>query len=211
MTDHWETVAAERRAFADELDTLDPEQWAAPSLCSGWTVKDVVAHVMVGPTASTGEVLRAMLAARGRFHVANDRLVRNRSALASGQLVQVLRDRAGSRFRPPGHDSSAPLADLLVHRQDVLVPLGLPDDRPPAPWGPVLELLLGPKARSGFVPRGRPDLTYVATDLDRSYGTGPRVEAPAAALALALMRRTARVGELDGPGAESLRRWAATE
>ena len=211
MTDHWGTIAAERRGLADLLETLTAEQWATPSLCAGWTVKDVVAHVMVGPTASTGEVLRAMLLARGRFHVANDRLVRNRSSLTTAQLVEVLRDRADSRFRPPGHDSSAPLTDLLVHRQDVLLPLGLPDDRPQGPWGPALDLLLGPKATAGFVPRGRPALTYVATDLDRAHGRGPTVEAPAAALALALVRRTARLGELDGPGADALRSWARAE
>jgi uncharacterized protein (TIGR03083 family) len=39
-------VAAERRRIADLVDELDEDALAAPSLCAGWTVKTVVAHVV---------------------------------------------------------------------------------------------------------------------------------------------------------------------
>ena len=39
-------ATAERTDLADLLETLTPEQWEAPSLCKGWRVRDVVAHVM---------------------------------------------------------------------------------------------------------------------------------------------------------------------
>jgi len=38
-------IASERTGLADELERLTPEQWATPSLCTGWTVRDVAAHL----------------------------------------------------------------------------------------------------------------------------------------------------------------------
>src|SRR5690606_22099438 len=41
------TMATQERAdLAEFLTTLEPEQWGVPSLCEGWTVRDVVAHVI---------------------------------------------------------------------------------------------------------------------------------------------------------------------
>ncbi|MBI5337581.1 MAG: maleylpyruvate isomerase family mycothiol-dependent enzyme [Mycolicibacterium rufum] len=36
----------ERRDFADLVAGLGREQWLAPSLCAGWRVRDVAAHVV---------------------------------------------------------------------------------------------------------------------------------------------------------------------
>lgn len=204
----WQTIAEERRAFADVLDTLTPEQWATPSLCGEWTVRDVAAHIMVGPTASIPEVAKAMFRARFKFDRANVLLAKPRAARPTAEITAVLRDRATSRFTPPGHDWHAPLTDLFIHRLDCLHPLGIPTDRPLDPWPEMLGLLTSPKGRGSFVPKGAPELTLVATDVEWSHGTGPRVEGPAEALALALTRRPVRLDELQGPGTEMLRSWA---
>ena len=42
----WPLVHAERRALAADLTGLAPERWQTPSLCSGWTVHDVLAHMV---------------------------------------------------------------------------------------------------------------------------------------------------------------------
>ena len=207
-TTAWTTIAAERCALADLLETLTPEQWATPSLCRSWTVRHVAAHVMAGPTGSIAGFLRAMVRARGSFARANHLLADQRAQLPTTSLVADLREHAGSRFTPPGLDWHAPLTDLLVHRLDITVPLGLDHGRPLEPWADALDLLVSRRASPGFIPRGLPELTYVATDLDRSRGAGPRVEGPAEALALAISRRPARLDELAGPGAEALRTWA---
>jgi uncharacterized protein (TIGR03083 family) len=36
----------QRRRLADVLARLDAEQWAAPTRCDAWSVKDVVAHLV---------------------------------------------------------------------------------------------------------------------------------------------------------------------
>ena len=50
--DVWTDVHHERQALLELLETLTPEQWNAPSLCAGWRVRDVVAH-MVSETRMT--------------------------------------------------------------------------------------------------------------------------------------------------------------
>jgi uncharacterized protein (TIGR03083 family) len=207
VDDPWLLIAAERRALADLLDTLTPEQLATSSLCGEWTVQEVATHTMVGPTSSIPEVLRAMVKARGRFDRANRYLVDNRAGWSVAELTGVLRSKAGSRFTPPGMDWHAPLTDALVHREDLAVPLGLPSDRPVESWRIALDFLLTRKAAGVFGPRGRPALTLVATDVDWSSGSGPSVSGPIAALALAVAGRTARLDELDGPGVVPLREW----
>ncbi len=207
-TTAWTTIAAERRALADLLDTLTPEQWATPSLCRGWTVRHVAAHVMVGPTGSIGGFLSAMVRGRGSFDRANHLLADRRAQLPTAVLAADLRERAGSHFTPPGMDWHAPLTDLLVHRLDITVPLGLDHGRPLDPWADALDLLVSRRAAPAFLPRGLPELEYAPVDVDHSWGTGPRVEAPVEALALAITRRPVRLDALTGPGSEALRTWA---
>lgn len=200
MGDNFDLIARERRALADLLATLTPEQWTAPSLCGAWTVKDVAAHLLVGPTAGLPEFTWAMFRARGRFHIANQVMVRNRSALAADELVQLLRDHAESRFTPPGMDWRVPLTDVLIHREDIAVPLGLPQDRPVELWHYALDLLVHPKSRKAFGVPPLPAVTLSATDLDWSAGLGPEITGPSSAIGLALSGRPALADRLTGEG-----------
>ncbi len=206
-TDHWALIAAERRALADLLEGLTDEQLAAPSLCDGWSVQDVGAHVMMGPTGTLKEFASAMVRGRGSFTRANRIMVERRRSLTHAQVVAMLRDHADSQFTPPTLDWHAPLTDLLVHRADITVSLGLPGERPLEAWEHALDFLVSPKARRGFVSGPLPELTYAATDLDWSHGTGPVVSGPASALALAICGRACGLEHLDGPGSDQLAGW----
>ena len=55
----WRIVDRHRAMVADLLEGLSAEQWETPSLCAGWRVRDVGAHLSLAATAGTGEVLRA--------------------------------------------------------------------------------------------------------------------------------------------------------
>jgi uncharacterized protein (TIGR03083 family) len=207
--DPWRTLETERRAFADLLDGLTAEQWETPSLCEGWTVAEVATHMMTGPTGSLWGFATAMLQSRGDFSRANRVMVSRKMDRPRSAIVADLRTRADSRFTPPSMDWHAPLTDFLVHRLDVTHPLGLGEvSRPLEPWAHALDLLVSPTATRGFIDRGLPGLTYVATDLDWRHGGGPEVAGPAEALALAITRRPVRLDELTGPAAEQLRTWA---
>lgn len=205
----WQVLAAERRAFADVLDTLAPEQWEAPSLCGHWSVREVVTHMTVGQSGTFRGFATAMAGARGRLEVANRILVDRRSSRPTAEIADDLRRYAEHRFTPPTMDWHAPLTDFLVHRLDVTVPLGLPLGGGASAWPDVLGFLVTPRARMGFTGAGMPRLSLRASDVDWSHGTGDEVTGPAAVLALSLTRRPARCDELVGPGAAALGEWAA--
>ena len=208
MDEPFAVIATERRAFADTLETLTPEQWATPSLCGDWLVKDVAAHLLVGPTASMAEFALAMATSRFDFDKANRKLTAKRADRPTDEIVALVRTHADSRFTPPGHDWHAPLMDLFIHRLDCLVPLGIPTDRPLAPWRTILDFLVEPGTQRLFTKRPLTGVTLVATDVDWSHGSGPQVDGTAETLGLALTRRRAGLAGLSGPGTDVLTRWS---
>lgn len=205
MDDPFAVIATERRAFADTLETLTTEQWARPSLCEGWVVKDVAAHLLVGPTTSMPEFVVAMATSRFDFDRANRKLTATRADRSTEELVALIREHADSRFTPPRQDWRAPLMDLFIHRLDCLVPLNIPSDRPLDPWADILDFLVKPGTQRLFTKRPPLDVTLAATDVNWSHGSGPRVAGTAEALALALARREAGLARLSGPGMDVLR------
>lgn len=207
--DPWTTIEEERLDLADVLDELTPEQWETPSLCGAWTVAEVATHLTSGPAGSLWGFMTAMAQARGRFPVANQILVTRRMDRPRSMIAADLREYAAHRFTPPMLDWHAPLTDLLIHRLDITHPLGLDGGGDPESWSAALSFLISRRATVGFVGKGLPALTYVADDVGWSGGSGPRVEGPAEAVALAITRRPVRLDELSGPGAEALREWAS--
>lgn len=205
--DHWTTIAAERLALADQLDGLDDAQWATPSLCDGWTVHDVAAHLAGVNQIKLSEVVTALAKSRFSFARANRVMVARQAARPSQDIVADLRRFAEGRFAPPGLGSVAPLTDVLVHGQDIRVPLGLPTKQPLEPWRDTLDFLVSNKARRGFVGKGLPRLRFSATDLGWSHGSGDEVSGPAIPLALALLGRPALADQLGGSGLPALTQW----
>lgn len=203
----WATIAAERTAFADLLDTLTPAQWATPSLCPAWTVHGVVAHLVSAQDAGVGAKLAAAVRGRGVPSRVTEVLAEQYAVRSPAELVSRLRALAGARFAPPGMGPRAPLTDVMVHRLDVAVPLGLVVDRPPDAWGPVLDFLVSRTPMLGVLRRGFPQATYRATDLGWQHGSGPEVHGPAAALGSVLAGRPALAGRLGGPGVDAVRTW----
>jgi uncharacterized protein (TIGR03083 family) len=206
--DYFPIIAAERRAMADTLDSLTPEQWEAQSLCAGWTVRHVAAHLSVTLTHGMGTFVVAAIRAGGNLHRANRIIVAREAVRPIPDIVGDLRANADSRFTPPGLGSEAPLTEILLHCEDIRVPLMIADDRPAERWRGALDFLFSPKGRRGFAARGVPELRYVATDTEWAHGSRDEVRGPAAALGLTISGRPARLGELDGPGLAAVRAWA---
>jgi uncharacterized protein (TIGR03083 family) len=142
----------------------------------------------------------AFVKARGNFDRANVDLTAKEAVRPTADLVADLRRNAGRHFKPPGFGSEAPLTDVLVHGQDIRIPLGLPTTGPTEHWRVALELLVTSKARRTFGLRPLEGLRFATTDIDWTYGNGDQVSGPAIPLALALIGRAARIGDLTGPG-----------
>ena len=196
------TLETERLALADVIDTLDAEEWRTPSLCAGWTVQDVVAHMTLTSRLTRLGAIRAVLAARGDINRMIDESARARAAEYSpAELAAQFRETAGSARRPLGTQPRDPLVDVLVHAQDVTRPLGRPHPMPAAHVVPALEHAWG---SSFYGARKRlAGLRLVATDADWSAGEGYReVRGPAGELLLVATGRPAGLAALEGPGVE---------
>lgn len=203
--DTFAEIADERRALAAQLSGLTSEQQAAQSLCGEWSVHEVVGHLVVPLEVGVPRFLRAMIAARGNFDRANVRLAREQARRPFGELLGVLRDKAESRFTPPGSGPEAPLTDVLVHGLDIRWPLGLAREIPPHRLRTSLTWLVA-GAVDGLVPKGAlAGLRVEADDLDWALGEGPVVRGPADALLLGVTGRTAALGSLNGDGVPALR------
>ena len=109
----------------------------------------------------------------------------------------------GSRRTAPFVSPVEPLTDVLVHGQDIAVPLGRARPVPPAAAAVSAARVWG----TGFPFRARKRLAglrLVATDSDWSAGEGALVEGTTGDLLLLLTGRTAAVGRLSGEGAQRL-------
>jgi uncharacterized protein (TIGR03083 family) len=192
-------VADERRQIADLVDDLDDAQLATPSLCAGWDVKTVAAH-LVSVFADSFWVFMGTALRRGSMARAIDELARHRAELPAAEIAATLRRCADHPLSPPLFGPLDPLADILIHGGDVRIPLNLPFEPDPELAALALDFLTGPWP-FGFVPLGRLQrISLRGTDIDRAWGKGAEVRGPAAALMMVVTGRTALLHMLNGPG-----------
>ena len=197
---------AERAALLADLEGLDDAQWEQPSLCAGWTVHDVVAHLV--DTALTTRVGFVVGLARAGFdfHRQNARgVARHRGA--SPQATRARLAEVASRRSTPPAPLDSRLLEEIVHGEDVRRPLGLvrsyPQEavlrslrlqaRTPRSFGGAEELVAAVRLR------------VTDADADLAIGDGPEVDGPALSLLLAVCGRRAALDELRGPGLAVLR------
>ena len=201
----WSAIEQERLRLAALLESLATEEWERPSLCTGWRIKDVAAHVALAPQPpSPGRVLVAGVEARGRFHPRNHDLAVRHAVRPPSALGAEIREHASSRRLLAVTNYRNILFDVMVHAQDIAIPLGRPHPMPVD------------AARAGadrvwamgwpFWARSRlREFRLAATDTDWTVGRGALIEGPTEALLLLLTGRTASSDRLSGPGAARLR------
>jgi uncharacterized protein (TIGR03083 family) len=192
----------ERAELADFLATLAPQDWAAPSLCTEWTVKDVVAHVISYEELGPLGLVRRF--AKGRIVRANQVGVDEFTTLDSQQLLEFLRTHLQPRGLTAGFGGMIALVDGTIHHQDIRRSLGRPRVIPAARLERVLRLMPGnPRLGAGRRIRG---LRLHATDVVWAHGHGPEVTGPGEALLMAMGGRPVALADLDGPGLPTLSR-----
>ena len=193
-------VSAERHRLADSVADLTAEQWATPSLCAAWTVRDVVAHLTVTTRVTVPRLLRGAVRARGSFDRLAVALAAERAvAHTPAELVAQLRESAASTRRMPGSSPMDPLMDLVVHAQDVARPLGRRHVSPPD----VVAASLAYVATNRFLggPQRLAGVQLVSTDTGWTHGDGAELRGPDIDLLLATAGRRAGLDGLEGPGA----------
>jgi uncharacterized protein (TIGR03083 family) len=195
-----ELAYQERVDLAAFLATLTPQEWSAKSLCTKWTVKDVVAHVVSYEELSPFGLAKRF--ARGRVVYANEVGVADFAPLSAGELLDFL----NAHLRPQGLTAAfggmIGLIDGTVHHQDVRRALGYPRAVPAERLVRILPLVPGnPRLGAGRRIRG---LRLAATDVAWQHGDGPEVTGAGEALLMAMTGRPAALNELSGPGLPTL-------
>lgn len=200
----WDVVHRERRALIDDLVRLTPEQWNTPSGCAGWTIHDVLAHLV--DDAKTTKLGFALSLMRARFNF--DRLNQNGveqekqpHPLETLEAFRAVSDRSSSAPAP----LASRLVEIIVHSEDIRRPLGI---QHPYPIKAIIEAIKYQLATSGSM-GGSKDraqgLHLVATEADWSHGIGEEVHGHAIDLLLALTGREVPDDALSGAGAATLR------
>jgi uncharacterized protein (TIGR03083 family) len=199
----WATVAAQRAILADELDRLAADQWNQPSLCQDWQVRHVVAHLIGEATTTPARAVAGVVRHGFRLNafIRSDAL--RRGEQPSARLAAAYRSAIHLCTGPPGNTPANALVAVVCHTSDIFRPLGKT-----TPFDPQLLALAARRlARAGYpigAKRRIRGLRLAASDTDFELGAGPLVEGPIEALMLVIAGRPAALGELTGPGLNSL-------
>jgi uncharacterized protein (TIGR03083 family) len=201
-TGTWRLIHAERAAMADTLEQLRPEQWSSASLCRGWTVRHAAAHILAGAEQTPMNFITGMVKVGLRFNTMIDRDAHRLAKLQPTQIIERLRLRTSTTNGPPA-PTMAMLGEVVVHREDLLRPLGLQG----APADDAVNACLDMYTTANFPVGGKKriqGLRLVATDTGWSHGDGPEVSGPGVSLLLAMTGRAAGLDGLSGDGAALL-------
>ncbi|WP_068270802.1 maleylpyruvate isomerase family mycothiol-dependent enzyme [Aldersonia kunmingensis] len=203
----WAAIDHHRGRTADLLDDLSDDDWRRPSLCDGWTVRDVAAHLTL-QQLGLGDLLREAFRHPAGLNTIIRESARRKAAAPTDQLIAEIRAMVGSRRTNFGVTAQETLIDILVHSLDIAVPLGRRLEMSPAVTAAALTRIRSYRGKSKarvFRPLPTSGLTLTATDIAWTDGSGPEVRGPIAALLMLATGRRAALDELSGAPVAALR------
>jgi uncharacterized protein (TIGR03083 family) len=201
--DIWPTVHGERKALATDLRKLSSEDWARPSLCANWTVRDVLAHMTSAAKLPPAGFVAKLIGSGFSFDKVQEKGIAAQRGASPADTLANFESVMTSVKHPPGPTQTW-LGETIVHSEDIRRALGIQHAYPTDAVVTVADfykgsnLLIGSKNRIA-------GLTMRATDADWSHGTGPEVSGPIVSLVLAMTGRQAADDDLTGDGVATLR------
>ena len=201
--DIWPVVHTERRALAADLQDLSAEDWAAPSLCSDWAVRDVLAHMTSTAKLPPAGFVAKLIGSGFSFDKVQEKGVAANRGATPADTLAGFESMVTSVKHPPG-PAQTWLGETIVHSEDIRRALGIQHKYPTDAVVTVADfykgsnLLIGSKNRIA-------GLTLRATDANWSHGTGPEVSGPILSLVMAMTGRKQADDDLGGEGVATLR------
>jgi uncharacterized protein (TIGR03083 family) len=189
-------IAAERTDLAEVLAGLPAAKWDEPTLCAGWRVREVVAHITMPFRYSRRRFVLELARSRGKFNAMADRCARHDAAVMSpDELAAALGSNASHPWQPPGGGYEGALTHDVIHGLDITEALGLARRVPEDRLRVVLPNLATPKAL-GFFGVDLSGIELRASDTGWTFGSGTPLTGTAQDLALLLGGRTLPPGRL---------------
>ena len=203
-SDPWPFIHAERKALAADLMALSEEQWNTPSLCDGWAVRDVLAHMTAAATITPTKFISSFVGSGFSFESVQQKGIAAARGATPAQTVENFIAVLNSKKKPPG-PIETPIGEVIVHSEDIRRPLGI-THQADSEWVTKVadfyrgsNLIIGGKKRAS-------GLTFRATDTDWTAGSGPEVAGPAVSIVLAITGRKAALADLSGDGVDVISR-----
>jgi uncharacterized protein (TIGR03083 family) len=199
-TDLRPLITAHRHAFSEVLAGLSDAEWDAASLCEGWRVREVVAHMTMPFRYPAPRFLAELVRSRGDFARMADRVARRDAQAPTAALLDGWRSNEGHPWKPPGGGLAGALTHDVVHGLDITIPLGIKHPVTDAGLLTALHHATSPLSQKHF----QLDLTGIrleANDLDWAFGDGEPLHGAAHHLLMVLMDRKLPFGSLAGPAA----------
>jgi uncharacterized protein (TIGR03083 family) len=198
MDDIRDMIAAERADLAEMLAGLPAPRWDEPTLCAGWRVREVVAHITMPFRYSSRRFVFELARSRGKFNAMADRCARRDAAVMTpDDLAMALRSNASHPWQPPGGGYEGALTHDVIHGLDITEALGLGRRVPEGRLRVVLPNLATPKAL-GFFGVDVSGLELRTADTSWAFGSGTPLTGTAQDLALFLGGRKLPPGRLEG-------------
>ncbi|MHA7283913.1 maleylpyruvate isomerase family mycothiol-dependent enzyme [Arthrobacter sp. TMS2-4] len=196
----WPTVHNERQALIRDLKSLTSQQWAQPSLCPGWDIHDVLAHLV--DTAKTTRLgfVHQMITAKFDFDKASAHgITRERAATPKATLAEF--DRVREATKTPPAALATRLVEAIVHGEDIRRPLKITGSYPSESIEAALRYQLKTGVSMGGGKKRAAGFRLRASDLNVSYGSGPEVEGTSLELLMAVSGRPVDKEDFSGKGA----------
>ena len=209
MAHRTEVLRQARLPFIELLASLGPPEWDTPSLCGGWTVRHVAAHVAWASVDPPLAMVTGLLRARLDVNRLNDENAQRWARRGPTAALEQLRANAASGATPFGVPWPAAVADSVVHDLDVRRPLRRPRHIDESLFRLTADFLLVARWPLSILLGGDPrrrvsGVRLVATGTMWTHGAGPELHASPESLLLLLAGRTVDDAELAGPGAETI-------
>jgi uncharacterized protein (TIGR03083 family) len=195
-------IHAEREALADDLAGIDDDKWRTPSLCSGWSVRDVLGHMAATARMTPPKFFLGFARSGFNFNAMTAKDVKRETAGTPQEGLAAFRGLVNATTHPPG-PVDAMLAEVIVHSEDIRRPLFIIREYPEASVTRAADFYKGSNLIVGGKKRIE-GLRLRATDTDWSTGDGPEVTGPAISLLLAIAGRSAALKDLSGAGLDTL-------
>ncbi len=199
----WPLIHEQRKRLAEVAAAFTDAEWEAPSLCTGWRVRDVLAHCVETNLMTPGRFVGRYIGTGFRFHAMNARGLARHAQQSPEELLTQYRETMTRTTAPPG-PKVAMLAEAVIHGEDLARPSGKRVGAAPATAVVVANFcrastpLLHGKERSA-------GLKLRATDADWTAGDGPEVNGPLVSIILGITGRKSAIDDLAGDGVATLR------
>src|SRR6202171_900123 len=159
----------ERDELGALLDGLTPQQWASPTLCELWSVRDVAVHTVSYDELTTAGLVGRFLKGRLNVDRINAICVADYADRTPEQITAMIRANTDPHGLTGGFGGRIALTDGMIHQQDIRRSIRPPRTIDPERLRTALDFArFAPTLRGAWRARG---VRLGGTDLAWAYGT----------------------------------------